>query len=97
MAQEHFTRYFDMNEWDKIGHVKKRAMLSALAQLGVVTAAAEAAGLQRRQTHYVWLKTDPDYGLRVAKGLSLDVNLVERLAEMSQEERAKATEEEDLA
>jgi catalase len=36
-------------------------------------------------------KADPDYGRRVAEGLGLDVKEVERLAGMSQEERAKAT------
>lgn len=41
----------------------------------------------------VFFKADPDYGRRVAEGVGLDVNEVERLAAMSQEERAKATEE----
>lgn len=34
-------------------------------------------------------KADPDYGRRVAKGLKLDEKEVERLANMSPEERAK--------
>ncbi len=36
-------------------------------------------------------KVTPDYGTRVAKGLGLDVQEVERLAAMTQEERVKAT------
>jgi catalase len=46
--------------------------------------------IQLRQTA-VFYKADADYGSRVAKGLGLDVKEVERLAAMSQEERAKAT------
>jgi catalase len=40
----------------------------------------------------LFYKAHRDHGTRVAKGLGLDVNDVKRLAEMSQEERAKATE-----
>lgn len=46
--------------------------------------------IQLRQTA-LFYKADPDYGRRVAEGLGLDVEEVKRLAEMSQEERAKAT------
>lgn len=46
--------------------------------------------LQLRQAA-IFYKADPDYGTRVAKGLGLDVKEVERLAGMSQEERAEAT------
>jgi catalase len=46
--------------------------------------------IQLRQAA-VFYKADPDYGGRVAAGLGLDVKEVERLAAMSQEERAKAT------
>ena len=37
-------------------------------------------------------KADPDYGRRVAAGLGLDIAAVERLAAMSPEDRASATE-----
>lgn len=47
--------------------------------------------IQLRQTA-LFFKADPDYGSRVAKGLGLDVKEVERLANMTSEERAKATE-----
>ena len=47
--------------------------------------------IQLRQTA-LFYKADTDYGRRVAEGIGLDVNEVKRLAKMSQEERAKATE-----
>jgi len=43
-----------------------------------------------RQTA-LFFKTDPDYGHRVAKGLKLDIKEVENLANMSHDERVKAT------
>ena len=46
--------------------------------------------IQLRQTA-IFYKADPEYGTRVARGLKLDVNEVKRLAQMTQEERAKAT------
>jgi catalase len=46
--------------------------------------------IQLRQTA-LFFKADPDYGRRVAKGLKLDIKEVEKLAKMSQDERAKAT------
>ena len=46
--------------------------------------------LQRRQTA-LFYKADPDYGGRVAAGLGLDVEEIERLAVMSQDERVAAT------
>ncbi len=46
--------------------------------------------IQLRQTA-IFYKADKDYGRRVARGLGLNIKTVERLAVMSQEERAKAT------
>lgn len=46
--------------------------------------------IQYRQTA-IFYKADPDYGKRVADGVGLDINEVERLAELSTEERAEAT------
>ena len=46
--------------------------------------------IQLRQTA-IFFKADKNYGTRVAKSLNLDVNEVERLANMTHEERAKAT------
>ena len=47
--------------------------------------------IQRRQCA-VFCKAHPDYGAAVAKGLGLDLEDVKKLAAMSKEERAKATE-----
>ncbi len=46
--------------------------------------------IQLRQTA-LFFKADPDYGRRVAKGLKLDIKEVENLANMSHDERMKAT------
>ena len=46
--------------------------------------------IQLRQTA-IFYKADPEYGSRVARGLKLDIKEVERLAKMTQDERAKAT------
>jgi len=46
--------------------------------------------IQLRQTA-IFHKADAEYGRRVAEGLGLDMKEVERLAGMSQEERAQAT------
>jgi catalase len=46
--------------------------------------------IQLRQTA-LFFKADPDYGRRVAKGLKLDIKEVESLANMSHDERVKAT------
>ncbi len=48
--------------------------------------------IQMRQTA-IFYKADAEYGQRVADGLGFDVKEVQRLAEMSQEERANATEQ----
>ena len=42
-------------------------------------------------SHPLKNKADPDYGRRVAEGLGLNILAIERLAKMSQEERAQAT------
>ncbi len=46
--------------------------------------------IQLRQTA-LFYKADPEYGKGVAKGIGLDIAEVEKLAAMSQEERAEAT------
>lgn len=48
--------------------------------------------IQLRQTA-LFYKADPEYGQRVAEGLGLKMSDVEGLAAMSDDERAKATEE----
>lgn len=54
--------------------IKKDAMIQALtASLGNVTEAAEKIGI-RRETHYAWLKDDPEYKAAVdsLKNVALD-------------------------
>jgi len=46
--------------------------------------------IQLRQTA-IFYKADPEYGRRVAEGLGLDIKEVTKLADMSQEDRVKAT------
>ena len=46
--------------------------------------------IQLRQTA-LFYKADKDYGRRVAEGLGLSIDNVEKLAALSPEERAKAT------
>jgi len=46
--------------------------------------------IQLRQAA-IFYKADTEYGTRVAQGLKLDVKEVKRMAEMTQEERARAT------
>jgi catalase len=46
--------------------------------------------IQLRQTA-LFFKVYPDYGRRVAKGLKLDIKEVKRLANMSDDQRLKAT------
>lgn len=50
-------------ESDAFAHLKnprQRAFLSAYVIMGVVSKAAEAAGIHRK-THYEWLNNDPEY------------------------------------
>jgi catalase len=46
--------------------------------------------IQMRQTA-LFHKADPEYGKKVAEELGLEMNEIERLSELSQEERAAAT------
>ena len=45
---------------DSIGHTKKALVQALEKSLGVVSTACKAAGISR-DTHYRWLKEDPDY------------------------------------
>ena len=48
------------DELHEITHPKKRAFLAAYAECGVISHAAEAAGVSRRM-HWNWLKGDSEY------------------------------------
>lgn len=41
-------------------HPKKRAFLTAYAEVGTITQAAKTAGIDRG-THYLWMEKDPEY------------------------------------
>lgn len=57
--------------------LKKKAMLKALKEnRGFVSIAANAVGI-RRETHYDWLKTDPEYKRIYEEVLELDLDQVE--------------------
>ena len=56
---------------------KKKLMISALkAQLGIITAACKAVEISR-ETHYRWLKEDPNYKLWVDELPDLTLDFVE--------------------
>lgn len=55
----------ELQEFSAISDIRKRQMLNALkAQLGIVSSAAVQTGINR-DTHYYWMKHDPDYAKAV--------------------------------
>ena len=60
----------------RIRHIKKRAFLKAYALCGYVTHAAWAAKIHR-DTHYAWLKSDPDYAERFKEAKQRFIELLE--------------------
>jgi CelD/BcsL family acetyltransferase involved in cellulose biosynthesis len=60
----------------KIRHPKKAAMLAALSELGNVTAAARLVGIHH-DTHYQWMKRDPQYAEQVPGVLEQAADLLE--------------------
>ena len=83
-----------LQEGDRLTITPKSARLvrwgkvKALGTLTVVAFLEE--GIQLRQAA-IFYKADKEYGSRIAQGLKLDLKEVEKLANMSQEERVKAT------
>ena len=49
---------------DSLGHTKKALVEALEKSLGVVSTACKAAGISR-DTHYRWLKEDPEYKAQV--------------------------------
>ncbi len=66
-------------ESDNFRHPKKRAMLKALAKSGNITAAANAAKIDRT-SHYVWLKEDIEYVAAVEDAMEQAGDLLEEEA-----------------
>ena len=61
---------------DSLGHTKK-ALIEALEKsLGVVSTACKAAGVSR-DTHYRWLREDPDYKEQVEELAEVAVDFAE--------------------
>ena len=56
---------------------KKAAMLEALEKsLGIVTTACNNVGISR-QTHYEWMRIDPDYNTSVSELLNVSLDYAE--------------------
>jgi hypothetical protein len=64
---------------DKGRHVKKGAMLAALAETGNVSKACAAAEVGRA-THYEWLRDDPQYAKDAADAMEHAADLLEEEA-----------------
>lgn len=58
-----------------IRHKKKRAFLIAFVTRGTVQAAAEAAKVHR-DSHYIWLKTDPEYAAAFEEAEQMSADLL---------------------
>ena len=62
-----------------VQRTKKPAMLAAYAELGVITHAAAAAGIER-STHWRWMQDDPEYAAKFAEAHEQAVEKLEREA-----------------
>ena len=61
---------------DSIGHTKKALVEALEKSLGVVSTACKAAGISR-DTHYRWLKEDPDYKAQVEELSEVAIDFAE--------------------
>lgn len=61
---------------DSIGHTKKALVEALEKSLGVVSTACKAAGISR-DTHYRWLKEDPEYKAQVEELSEVAVDFAE--------------------
>lgn len=67
----------ELIEFPAISDTRKRAMLSALqSQLGIVSAAAKVAGINR-DTHYDWMKNDLEYQKAVKRIGEVSIDFAE--------------------
>jgi len=62
---------------DKSNQLKIKMLEALEYNLGIVTPAAEMAGI-RRETHYDWMKTDPDYKAKVESFQDVALDFAER-------------------
>jgi len=82
------------DDFVQAGNLYRKVMTDEDRDNLVGNIAEHLGGAQRRiqmRQAALFYKADPDYGRKVAEGLNLDVKEVERLAKMSQDERARAT------
>jgi catalase len=85
---------YPQDDFVQPGELYRKVMDDTAREHLVGNIVAHLGGAQKRmqlRQCALFYKADVDYGSRVAKGLGLDVKEVERLAKMSQEERAEAT------
>ena len=61
---------------DSLGHTKKALVEALEKSLGVVSTACKAAGISR-DTHYRWLKEDPEYKAQVEELSEVAVDFAE--------------------
>ena len=67
------------NNYPNISHPKKRAFLLAYERLGVITQAAQAAGIDRRTVTH-WRHTDPDFAEAFEEAQQAVADMLEREA-----------------
>lgn len=89
-----FAYNYPHDDFQQAGELYRKVMTDTDRErlIGNITAHLKNAQkrLQLRQTA-LFHKADAEYGTRVAQGLGLDIEAVKKLAEMTAEERAKAT------
>ena len=61
---------------DSLGHTKKALVEALEKSLGVVSTACKAAGISR-DTHYRWLKEDPEYKAQVEELSEVAIDFAE--------------------
>lgn len=89
-ARQKYTHPND--DFVQAGDLYRKAMTDADREHLIGNIVGHLGGAQKRiqlRQAALFYKADPDYGRRVTKGLKLDEKEVERLANMSPEERAK--------
>ncbi len=87
---------YDLDDVDFVqaGDLYRKVMSATDREHLVANLVAHLGGARKRiqlRQAALFFKADPDYGRRVAEGLELDLEQVQRLASMSQQQRVAAT------
>ncbi|UCF07025.1 MAG: hypothetical protein JSV33_02460 [bacterium] len=93
LAARHKPAY-PQDDFVQAGDLYRKVMDDTAREHLVGNIVTHLGGAQKRiqlRQCALFYKADVEYGTRVAKGLGLDVKEIEKLADMSQEERAEAT------